>query len=105
LDALKRGEVRFRATGDPAERTAGKLTLNAIRSELDAIVERRRATDPNLFYLDGRRLYGEEDGDALPLPDALHPDAATHRLMGQRFAELVFGGEAELAGPFSGPRT
>lgn len=96
--ALQRGEVRFRATGDPAERAAGKLTLNAIRGELRAIVDRRAATDPNLFYLDGRRLYGEADSVSLPLPDDLHPDAATHRVMGERFAQIVFAGDGLLGG-------
>ena len=28
-DALAEGAIRFRATGDPAERAAGKLTLDA----------------------------------------------------------------------------
>lgn len=33
----------------------------------------------------------------LPLPDQLHPDAATHRRMGERFAALAFGS----GGPFA----
>ena len=32
------GRLRFRATGDPAERAAGKLTLSVIREELARIV-------------------------------------------------------------------
>ncbi|KAD3514994.1 hypothetical protein GD627_11825 [Arthrobacter yangruifuii] len=32
-----------------------------------------------------------------PLPDALHPDSATHRLIGERFAKYAFAGE----GPFA----
>ena len=27
----------------------------------------------------------------LPLPDQIHPDAATHRLIGERFADRAFG--------------
>jgi hypothetical protein len=96
LTALGRGEMRFRAAGDPAERAAGKLTLNVIRAELARVVERRAAEDPHLHHLDGRELYGEADHAELPLPDALHPDAATHRRIGERFAALVFA----PGGPF-----
>ncbi|WP_405796319.1 GDSL-type esterase/lipase family protein [Streptomyces sp. NBC_01506] len=87
---LAEGQLRFMATGDPAERASGKLTLNVIRDELARIVEQRSAQDPNLHYLDGRELYGEADYATLPLPDELHPDAATHRRMGERFAKLAF---------------
>ncbi|WP_030379176.1 MULTISPECIES: GDSL-type esterase/lipase family protein [unclassified Streptomyces] len=93
------GRLRFRAAGDPAERAAGKLTLNVIREELARIVAQRAADDPHLHYLDGRDLYGEADAAELPLPDALHPDAAAHRRMGERFAGSVFAkGGAFAAG-------
>ncbi|MFD5090713.1 GDSL-type esterase/lipase family protein [Amycolatopsis thailandensis] len=91
-DGLREGKVLFTATGDPTEVKAGKLTLTTIRGELARIVKERSATDPNLSYLDGLDLYGEADHAELPLPDRLHPDAATHRLMGERFARLAFGG-------------
>ncbi|MGP3987817.1 GDSL-type esterase/lipase family protein [Streptomyces sp. 3N207] len=91
LDAAGSGQLRFRAAGDPAERASGKLTLGVIRAELSRIVEQRAADDPNLYYLDGRELYGAADFAELPLPDDLHPDPATHRRMGERFAELVLG--------------
>ncbi|GAA2790933.1 GDSL-type esterase/lipase family protein [Saccharopolyspora taberi] len=91
VEALRRGEVLFRATGDPADRAAGKLTLSVIRDELARIVKQRCGEDPALFYLDGRELYGEGDFQELPLPDALHPDAGTHRVIGERFGGLVFG--------------
>lgn len=97
FDALSAGEVRFRATGDPAERAAGKLTLGVIRDELARIVEQRRGEDRDLHYLDGRELYGETDFAELPLPDQLHPDAATHRRIGERFDERAF------RGPFADP--
>jgi hypothetical protein len=45
---------------------------------------------PLLCFLDGRRLYGEADAGELPLPDGLHPDATTHRLIGERFAAVAF---------------
>ncbi|MGI8309063.1 GDSL-type esterase/lipase family protein [Saccharopolyspora hattusasensis] len=89
--ALNEGKVRFRATGDPADRAAGKLTLTVIREELARVVEQRAADDPNLHYLDGLDLYGKADFDELPLSDDLHPDAATHRRIGERFAALTFG--------------
>jgi hypothetical protein len=91
------GQVRFFATGDPAERAAGKLTLTVIRDELARIVKQRAAEDPHLYYLDGLDLYGAADAVELPLPDRLHPDAATHRRIGERFAGVAFGS----AGPFA----
>ena len=60
-------------------------------------MEQRSTGDPHLRYLDGRLLYGEDDAVALPLPDRLHPDPATHRLIGDRFAALALHPGAELA--------
>ncbi|WNM24190.1 SGNH/GDSL hydrolase family protein [Demequina capsici] len=91
MEALARGELRFIATGDPAEVAHGRLTLAVIRRELERIVRERQATDPHLHLVDGLSLYGLADVDAHPLPDALHPDAATHRLMAERFVALAFG--------------
>ncbi|HEY0240235.1 MAG TPA: GDSL-type esterase/lipase family protein [Friedmanniella sp.] len=95
--ALAAGQLRFRATGDPAEVAAGKLTLEIIRSELSRVVAQRAMADPHLTYLDGLELYGEADAVSMPLPDALHPDAATHRVIGERFATRVLG----PGGPFA----
>ncbi|GAA2274074.1 lipase [Streptomyces ruber] len=94
--ALSEGKLRFRATGDPADIAAGKLTLNVVRDELARIVAQRSAGDPNIHHLDGRELYGEADHAELPLPDGIHPDAATHRRIGERFARLAF-----TTGPFA----
>ncbi|MGN3953847.1 GDSL-type esterase/lipase family protein [Streptomyces sp. WAC8370] len=91
------GGVRFVATGDPVERASGKLTLNVIRDELSRIVRERAAENENLHHLDGRELYGAADAVDLPLPDGIHPDAATHRLIGERFAELAFAGRGAFA--------
>ncbi|WP_055487574.1 GDSL-type esterase/lipase family protein [Streptomyces sp. WMMB 322] len=91
------GQLRFRATGDPAEAASGKLTLKVVREELARIVEQRAAQDENLHHLDGPDLYGEADFAELPLPDGLHPDAATHRRIGERFAGLAFSAN----GPFA----
>ncbi|MER6061493.1 GDSL-type esterase/lipase family protein [Streptomyces sp. NPDC001792] len=94
---LSEGRLRFRAAGDPAEKASGKLTLGVVREELARIVRDRAAEDPRLHYLDGRELYGEADFGELPLPDGLHPDAAAHRRIGERFAALAFG----PGGPFA----
>ncbi|MFJ7904545.1 SGNH/GDSL hydrolase family protein [Streptomyces sp. NPDC096198] len=91
------GTMRLKATGDPAERIAGRLTLRVIRDELARIVDERRADDPHLHYLDGRELYGEKDYAELPLPDEVHPDLAGHRRIGENFARLAFGTD----GPFA----
>jgi hypothetical protein len=91
MNALAAGKVAFRATGDPAEAKAGKLTLTVVRDELQRIVQQRAANDPYLRYLDGLELYGQQDFADLPLPDQLHPDGPAHRRIGERFARLAFG--------------
>jgi hypothetical protein len=94
---LAGGELRLHATGDPAEVGAGKLTLEVIRAELARVVDLRATEDPHLGYLDGLHLYGVPDTAAHPLPDNLHPDADTQRLIGERFAACVFEGEGLFA--------
>lgn len=92
-EALARGEVRFIATGDPAEARGrgglGRLTLEYIREQLAAIVTRREAGDRMLSYVDGLTLYGPDDAVDHPLPDQLHPDAETHGSIGERFAATL----------------
>ena len=61
----------------------------------DALAE----ADPAIHYLDGLELYGAADHEQLPLPDNLHPDGETHRLIGRRFAEAVFGPDGAFAQP------
>jgi hypothetical protein len=95
FSSVSAGQLSFLATGDPADRT--RLTLTIIRDELSRITAARAAGDPNLYYLDGRELYGEADFAELPLPDQLHPDAAAHRRIGERFAERAFGDGGPLA--------
>lgn len=82
--------VQFIATGKKGDTTLGRLTLGAVRDALAEIID-SRSEDPNLHYLDGRTLYGRHDAQHHPLPDGLHPDTDTHALMGQRFADNVFG--------------
>jgi len=89
--ALATGTLKFLATGTPAETAGGKLTLQVIRNELAQIVARRSAADTHLHYLDGQELYGSTDHAKMPLPDELHPDAATQQQIGERFAAQVFG--------------
>jgi hypothetical protein len=90
LEALAEGRLLFRAGGNADEVRQGKLTLGVIREQLRAIVEQRAAGgDAAIRYVDGLELYGPNDNLRLPLPDELHPDAASHRLIGERFAGLV----------------
>ncbi len=87
--ALAGGQVQFRAAGSEKESRQGKLTLQIIREQLRAIVAQRAAGDPNIHYLDGLDLYGPQEHETLPLPDALHPDSASHQLIGERFADWI----------------
>ncbi|MFI2633871.1 GDSL-type esterase/lipase family protein [Streptomyces collinus] len=97
IEEIGKGRLVFAPMGDPAETPTGKLTLTVIREELARIVEQRAADDPNLHYLDGLDLYGPQDAAALPLPDHVHPDAATHHHIGDRFHGLAFTN----GGPFA----
>jgi len=97
LSALAEGRLRFVATGNADEIPAGKLTLSVIRTELARIISQRAAADPHLHHLDGRVLYGEADNAVHPLPDDLHPDAATHGIMAERFVHHAFAAK----GPFT----
>jgi len=92
--SLGTGGMRFVATGRPGDTAQGRLTLQVIRTALAGVVE-ARSDDSNLSYLDGLALYGETDARAHPLPDSLHPDTATHELIGERFAaaHLVIPGD------------
>ncbi|MFI6449133.1 GDSL-type esterase/lipase family protein [Kitasatospora sp. NPDC050543] len=94
---LSSGTLKFKATGDPAETAAGRLTLTIVRDVLADIVKQRSAEDPNLHYLDGRDLYGESDHEEFPLPDAIHPAPEGHQRIGENFAKLVFANN----GPFT----
>lgn len=95
--ALSEGVVRFIATGDPAAANRGSLTLTVIREQLAIVMAARTAEDPHLHYLDGHDLYGPSDAVDHPLPDNLHPDAATHLLIAERFARSAFSSD----GPFA----
>lgn len=81
------GQVRFTATGNVGDTRFGRLTLQVIRDAMEAVVTSRR--EPKVHYLDGLDLYGPGDTTAPPLPDALHPDTQTYRLIGERFAQRL----------------
>jgi len=57
-------------------------------------------TNSRLRQREDRIVCREADVAELPLPDQLHPDAATHRRIGARFGELAFG----AGGPFAAER-
>ena len=88
--ALSEGRLAFRASGEDKEVRQGKLSLAVIREQLAMIVRQRQQSDQFIHYLDGTELYGAADSARLPLPDALHPDAETHQLMGERFSQSDF---------------
>ena len=71
--------------GQPFSRHAwiGELTLRGIRAILSDLVEVRAKTDPNIYYLDGLKLFGHED--APTMPDGIHPDAAGYRVIAKNF--------------------
>lgn len=79
---------QIRTVERPIDLADGSLNLGRIRTVLAQIVAARRtAGDNQLFYLDGRSLFGAED---LPdLPDGLHPNAAGLDRMARRFARLA----------------
>jgi hypothetical protein len=91
------GTLRFKATGDPAERASGRLTLTIIRDTLARIVAERAGEDSDLHYLDGRSVYGPEDYAEFPLPDEIHPDPAGHRRIAANFTRHAFA----PGGPFA----
>lgn len=97
--ALAAGRVSFVATGPAEGRDPGRLTLSGIREAFTEVVEHRG--DPHLHLIDGTALYGALDAVEHPLPDALHPDTATHQLIAERFAGRVFAEAGAFASPGS----
>ena len=73
----------------------GGLSLSRMRDLLVQVVETRQSMgDANLRYLSGLALFGE--ADAADLPDALHPNTAGYRRMGERFCALMLSGNDAL---------
>ncbi len=76
---------KVKASEHRAEDWVGDLTLTMVREILEAAVARRE--DPNLAYLNGLELFGQEDVGLMP--DGLHPNAEGYRLIGERFAKIA----------------
>jgi hypothetical protein len=87
--------------GTPREELPGdgSLTIARTRESLERVVA-SRADDPQLYFLDGRRLLGPDD--AARLYDDLHPDQAGYDLMAGRFVDLAKDGNTALGRAFSG---
>lgn len=89
--------IAFVAGGDTRDSDA--MTLRGVRSELERVVAER--SDSRLRYVDGTTLYGQSDAEWLPLLDGLHPDTATHRRIGERFADHLRTARADLQSRWS----
>ena len=76
---------------------AGKLTLRSSATSSPASCGSGRPTTRISTTSTAATLYGAADYAELPLPDQLHPDAETHRRIGDRFAALAFSS----GGPFA----
>jgi hypothetical protein len=73
-------------SGTPQPDNPSALTLEMARNAIESVVA-ARATDTQLFLLDGRELLGP--ADIARLVDDVHPDDAGHALMADRFARLA----------------
>ncbi len=79
------------------EGDGGGLSLKQMRVLLEGVVQaRRRSGDARISYLSGLALF--DAPDAGDLPDALHPNAAGYRRMGERFHAQVLSDGRWLAG-------
>jgi lysophospholipase L1-like esterase len=79
------------------EGDGGGLSLKQMRALLEGVVQaRRRSGDARISYLSGLALF--DAPDAGDLPDALHPNAAGYRRMGERFHAQVLSDGRWLAG-------
>ena len=84
------GQLRFRATGDPAEsRPAAHPRASSARRSPGWSRSGSRRPAPAPARRPGALRRGRPR--RAPLPDGLHPDGETHRLIGERFARLAFG--------------
>ena len=97
-EAFAAGRVELRASGDPAEVAAGRLTLEVVREVLARGGRRACSGRPAPGVpRRPRAVRRRRTPLRLPLPDHLHPDRETHRLVGERFAAIAFGTDGALA--------
>jgi hypothetical protein len=96
LSRLSEGRVLFRRPATlRRQRPASSPSASSARSSRAS----SRSDRPAIPTCTPRRrtLYGPPTPPPCPLPDGLHPDAKTHALMADRFAELAFGHGAPLS--------
>jgi len=68
------------------------LSLQRLRDITEETVATRSATDSNLLYVDGLRLFGADD--LADLADGFHPNQTGHRRIGEKFARTVLSRNA-----------
>jgi hypothetical protein len=76
-----------RALGTPANVEAGALTMRIVRDHLERLVAQRAANGEAISYLSGLDLLGLDE--ASDLYDGIHPNAAAHLRIGDRFAKTL----------------
>jgi lysophospholipase L1-like esterase len=79
------------------EADPGALTLEDTRRALTKVYDQRRAYDPHLRLIDGRRLFGPEDVGLLH--DGLHPSADGLSLIAERFTDVLRAHDVPFALP------
>lgn len=97
-EVLAAGTIRFRATGDPAEVAAGKLTLRVTRDALRASSRSGRRPTTASSTWTGWSSPARPTRSRTRCPTRCTPTPETHAIVGERFADRVFG----PGGPFAG---
>jgi len=66
------------------------MSLSSMRAHIrDAVQRLRDCGDENLYYFDGKEIFGEDLVSYLP--DLLHPDGDGYEVLAHRISEIVFG--------------
>ncbi len=75
-----------------AQPNAVGMSLSAMRAHVkDAVNRLLDNGDSNLYYYDGKDIFGEDLVSYLP--DELHPDGDGYEVLGHRISSVVFGSE------------
>ncbi len=82
--------------------TDGALTLERTRVLIERVVHHRSTTDPQLWLLDGRELFGTMDAHLLY--DDLHPNQEGYDLIAKRFVALAGDPSRSLGRAFAAVR-